>query len=110
MQQILLGVDVSPLTAVAAPSARSAVGTTSTLVTMASVCTASGGVAGYTYAWALTSGAGISATTPTTASTTFTATGMAVGEIRNATFVCNVTDAATTMVASNTVTVTIERT
>lgn len=101
---------VVALTAVAAPAARSAIGPTSTLVTPATTCTPSGGIPGYTYSWVLTSGAGITATTPTTASTTFTATGMAVGEVRNATFVCNVTDSTPQVAASNTVTVTIERT
>jgi hypothetical protein len=54
--------------------------------------TPSGGQVPYTYAWVKQSGDSISATNPTSAITSFQATGMAVDETRNAVFRCTCTD------------------
>jgi hypothetical protein len=70
----------------------STTGGSKTLVTSAVVVTAHGGIPGYTYGWVRTSGSAlITATAPSSASTTFTATLSANQEV-SATFTCTVTD------------------
>jgi hypothetical protein len=68
---------------------------TGTATTDLTTVTPTGGVAPYTYAWAVTTysgGVAPEADSPTLANTTFTQTGLSSGEYTNATFVCTVTD------------------
>lgn len=54
--------------------------------------TPSGGLAPYTYSWTRISGSGINANTPSSATTSFQATGLSEDETRTATFRCTCTD------------------
>lgn len=59
--------------------------------------TPSGGTGGFTYAWTFASGgSGISITSSTSASTTFSSTSLTVGEVRSGIARCTVTDGAAT--------------
>lgn len=91
------------------PASRSTVGSTSSLTSDAVTATAAGGTAPYTYAWTKLSGGSVTITSPTAATTTFSATGMLTGESRTAYFNCTVTDTATDTVTSATVTVSFLR-
>ena len=56
----------------------------------------SGGTAPYTYAWTIVSHSSVTlptANTPAAASTTFTQTGLGVGVVEEASWICTVTDA-----------------
>jgi hypothetical protein len=69
-----------------------------------------GGSGSYTYAWAFTSGgAGITITSPTAGSTTFSTTGLAYGSSVSGTATCTVTDTITTHVATVSVPVSLAR-
>jgi hypothetical protein len=69
-------------------------GTAGSETTPAAVASPSGGLAPYTYAWTFSvGGASIVITSPTAASTTFSASGLSsAGETRSGTAVCTVTD------------------
>jgi hypothetical protein len=74
------------------PTALGKKGTISTLTTPAAVATPTGGVGPYTYAWTKQSGGAITANSPSSYSTTFTATGLGVDEERDAVFRVTCTD------------------
>lgn len=68
--------------------------------TNSTTVTPSGGTGGYTYAWTFASGgSGISITSSTSASTTFSATSLTTGETRTGLARCTVTDGAATTFA-----------
>ena len=76
----------------------------------AATCTAVGGSGSRTFSWARISGdSRITADSPSSASTTFTRTGFAAGESAAAVFRCTVTDTVTSAVATDDITVTLER-
>jgi hypothetical protein len=91
------------------PASLAKFGTTSTLTTDTTTATPTGGVGPYTYAWTNVSGATLTVTASTSATTAFQATGLAVGEARDATYRCTVTD-STAATATADVLITIERT
>jgi hypothetical protein len=91
------------------PASLAKFGTTSTLTTDTTTATPTGGVGPYTYAWTKVSGATLTVTASTSATTAFQATGLAVGEARDATYRCTVTD-STAATATADVLITIERT
>jgi hypothetical protein len=79
-------------------------GLTSTVTTGGVTASASGGVGGVTYAWTKFSGDSITIGSPSSATTTFSASALAYGEERTATFRCTATDtAASTATADITV-------
>ncbi len=83
-------------TASAAPNPADGTALSSTVDSVFCTATPTGGVGPFTYAWAYVSGdATISIVSPTSSTTVFRATGMAVGEIRSAVFSCVVTDTTT---------------
>jgi hypothetical protein len=61
--------------------------------TAAATVSVTGGTPPFSYAWTKVSGGAITITSPGAASTTFSASGLASGETRSATFRCTVTDA-----------------
>lgn len=93
------------VTVTASPSSVFKTGTTTSLTTSSVTASASGGTAPYTYAWTKLSGGSITANSASSATTTFTASGLGLGENRTATFRCTVTDAAS---QTGTVDVTVE--
>lgn len=107
---VVLAAGALPLEVSASPNSISATASTSSITTTASTGTVLQGFTPYAYFWIHTLGDAISANTPTTASTTFTATGMVPAEGRLATFNLQVTDAFGTVVSSNDVNVSINRT
>lgn len=78
------------LTADCVPATRNKFGFTSSLTTTSVVASGSGGTAPYTYSWATV---GMTANSPTSGTTTFTKSGLFVGQVYNETAVCTVTDA-----------------
>ena len=91
-----------------APTTLYKLGTTSSITTDNVTATVSGGVAPYTYAWTKVSGSTLTVTAATSATTAFTATGMAQGETRDAVYRCTVTD-STPATAQADVIITIDR-
>lgn len=79
--------------AAVSPTSASGSDTSSTVTTNSVTVTVTDPNGTPTYAWTKVSGNAISATQPAAATTSFIATGMSVGEIRNATFQCLVSDA-----------------
>jgi hypothetical protein len=84
-----------PLTATASPSAQIAISALSEITSAPVTVTPTGGLAPYTYSWAVTSFAG---TTPTIgnagfATTDFSQINVGVGALHNCSFTCTVTDA-----------------
>lgn len=100
----------SPLAAGVSPTSLYRLRTTAgTATTTAATCTPTGGTPGYTYSWVRVSGsASIVANTPTASSSTFSGNVSAGTPTLSAVFRCDVTDAASTVVSSNTVSVTVE--
>jgi len=82
------------LNASASPSSLSVTGSGTSLTTSSTTVTASGGTAGYAYAWTKVSGDTITADSASAATTTFSAATLASGETRTAIFRCTVTDSA----------------
>jgi len=78
------------------------------VTTSAVTASASGGSGGNSFAWAKQSGGSITADSPASATTTFSATGLTAGEARSAVFRCTVTDSSTATAYVD-VTVTITR-
>jgi hypothetical protein len=74
------------------PTALWAFGSASTMTTAGVTAMASNGTGGYSYAWTKVSGDTITINSASSATTTFTATGMTYGAERTATFRCTVTD------------------
>jgi hypothetical protein len=88
------------------PTALYVFGSASAMTTSGVTARASNGSGGYSYAWTKVSGDDITINSASSATTTFTATGMTYGAERNATFRCTVTDTlATTATADITVTI-----
>jgi hypothetical protein len=76
------------------PTTVSATGTTSTLTTPPATASASNGTGPYTYSWTENPGGDpCTASNPTSATTTFTFTGVEVGSPVAASWTCTVTDA-----------------
>ena len=86
------------LAATASPTTLAKTGSGSSLTTASTTVSPSGGAGGYTHSWAKVTGGSITADSPTSATTTFSATGLADGETRTATFRDTVTDAASATV------------
>ena len=108
LQQKMIG-SATPLAAAVSPSSLYKLGSTATITTDSpGICSPSGGSGSYTYSWVKVSGDTISAVSPSSASTLFTASGMGPNSTRTAIFRCDVNDGLTT-VQSNTITVTLER-
>lgn len=84
---------VPPLSAMVSPSQAFGFGTDGMVTSEAATVTPTGGGAPYTYAWVRNTGAA-TINSPTSATTTFTETGLAASEARNSTFTCTVTDAS----------------
>lgn len=87
----------SPMTASASPETVSGISSGSgTITTNATTVTPTGGTPPYTYAWSLESHDGVGGTpaadSPTSATTTFTQTGIPPGESTSASWTCTVTD------------------
>jgi len=114
MSTLLIGEGTAgpqPLSVSVTPSTLYRATTGSTATTTAATGAALGGSVPYLYAWVRVGGdLRIVADTPTALSTTFSATGIATGEVLTAVFEQQVTDAAPTTAASNDVTVTIQNT
>lgn len=101
----------SALSVSAAPVNADGIGGVANINTSASTATASGGIGPFTYLWTKVSGDNITINNATLATTTFRGSLMASPEVRNATFICTVTDTATGLSApSNNVFARVERT
>ena len=98
----------SALAATASPTTLPKTGSASSLTTDSTTVSPSGGAGGYTHSWAKVTGGSITADSSTSATTTFSATGLADGETRTATFRDTVTDTASATVDVD-VSVTITR-
>ncbi|MDW8258601.1 MAG: phage tail protein [Gammaproteobacteria bacterium] len=95
--------------ATASPTSVGKVGTTSSLTSNATTVTPVNGTSPYTYSWSPVSGdTAITTNSPTSATTTFTRTGLAVDETVQAVRRCTVTD-STSATATVDVTVTFTR-
>jgi hypothetical protein len=110
--QLLMGGAARPLSASASPSSVSgSTASSGTATTNATTCTASGGLAPYTYAWSRVSGdTSTSANSATSAATTFSASVGPVNSSRVSVWKCTVTDALGHAADSNTVSVDLEYT
>lgn len=84
---------VAPMTVAASPTEVIGTDTGSTVTSQSATVTPTGGGAPYTYAWVRNTGSA-TINSPTSATTTFTETGLAVSELRTSTFTCTVTDAS----------------
>lgn len=107
---VAIGRTAATFNATASPSTLSASGASGSVTTASATASVSGGSGPYAYAWTKVSGAAINITSPSAASTTFGATGLAAGESRTATFRCTVTDSNGQTDATGTVSVTITST
>lgn len=102
----------SALAASASPSSvnGSGGGVPGTVTSGSTTATPSGGIGPFTYSWVKTGGGTTAADSSSSATTTFSA-GLGAGIVRITTWVCNVTDTGTGIVAqTNTVTVTLDNT
>ena len=106
IQQMFIG-GQSPLAANVSSVNVSATVASETVTSDPVTCTASGGSGSYTYSWVKVSGGAISAVSPSSAATQFTASGMRPNETRNAVFRCDVSDGFTS-VSSQSVAVELE--
>lgn len=96
----------SALSASISPASINTLGNPSAAVT----CTPAGNVGSCTFSWVRTSGdTRISANSPSSATTQFSRTGFAIGEIASASFTCTVTDTSTNTTAVASIVVTMER-
>jgi len=106
---VQLNILVGGVSASASPTNIFQVGTSATETSATVTVTAGGGSGTYTYAWTFVSaGSGITITSPTSASTTFSASGLSAGQILSGTAQCTVTD-SNGVTASCTVSVTVGR-
>lgn len=78
--------------ATATPGSRTKVGSTSSLTTLSVTVAPVNGTGPYTYAWTTVSGGTINITSPTAATTTFSATSLADPETRTGVKRCTITD------------------
>ena len=108
LAQLFKDISIADALAASVPSSTSKFGSTSTIVSNPITCTASGGTGSYTYSWVRLTG-GITADSPTSATTTFRATGLSAGSGTDSDFKCTVSDGATS-VDSNVIAVHLERT
>lgn len=85
--------------------------TTSSATTSSTTVTPAGGVSPYTYSWALFDGDTLTVNSPTSATTTFSASGLQDGDFLYSTYRCTVTDSTsgTPLTATADVVITIER-
>jgi hypothetical protein len=99
------------MTASASPTTLSKTGSDATLTTASTTVTASGGTTPYTYSWAFVSGDSFTITSPSAATTTFSAT-LNEDEFVSGIYRCTVTDSTggTPLTATADVPVTITRT
>jgi hypothetical protein len=99
------------MTASASPTTLSKTGSAATLTTASTTVTASGGTTPYTYSWAFVSGDSFTITSPSAATTTFSAT-LNEDEFVSGIYRCTVTDSTggTPLTATADVPVTITRT
>lgn len=98
------------LNASVVPATESSIGSAASQTTGAAAVSLQGGSGSYHYAWTWQSGgAGITINSPTAASTSFTASGLASGTGVFGTALCTVTDTVTSLTAHATVAVSIER-
>jgi hypothetical protein len=99
------------MTASASPTTLSKTGSDATLTTVSTTVTASGGTTPYTYSWAFVSGDSFTITSPSAATTTFSAT-LNEDEFVSGIYRCTVTDSTggTPLTATADVPVTITRT
>lgn len=99
------------MTASASPTTLSRTGSAATLTTVSTTVTASGGTTPYTYSWAFVSGDSFTITSPSAATTTFSAT-LNEDEFVSGIYRCTVTDSTggTPLTATADVPVTITRT
>ncbi len=101
----------STFTAAASPTFVSGTSSAPTVVTSACTATPTGGIGPFTYAWAFVSGQAITAVSPTSATTVFQGSSMAIGVTRTAIFECAVTDTSSGLVVTtNTITAEVTRT
>lgn len=92
------------------PNPTLATGSVAALTTPAATVGLIGGSGNYTFAWSfLSGGSGITITSSTAQSTTFSASGLTPGQIDTGTIQCLVTDTFTSQTATATATVTIAR-
>ncbi len=86
-------------------------GATPGLTTSSCTASASGGVPGYTYAWTLPAGGTTGINSPSSATTTFSVSGMLPGEVRILSFRCTATDSTsgTPLTGYQDIVVTFER-
>lgn len=90
------------LSATVSPATLSRVGNNSSLSTTSTTVTPSQGTPGYTYGWAwLSGGSGITINSPSSATTSFTSTGLALEETRSGVARCTVTDSASATVTKD---------
>lgn len=100
------------LTAACTPSSRTKIGTTASLTTANVVASGSGGTAPYTYAWTFSNGSStiqyggssadtVTANSPASATTNFTAEDMASGRVVLLTATVTVADAASATATAN---------
>jgi hypothetical protein len=106
---VQLNILVGGVSATANPTNIFQVGTSASETSASVTVTATEGSPAYTYAWTfISAGTGITITSPTSASTTFSASGLTAGQILAGTAQCTVTD-SNGVTASCTVSVTVGR-
>lgn len=99
-----------PLSASAAPTTLDTTGSGSSQTSGAATTTPAGGLAPFTYSWSVsTGGSGITIDSPSSASTTFSVTGLGIGATRSGNYLCHVTDALGAGVNTNEIAVSFER-
>jgi len=91
----------------ASPATLYDTGDTGTITSGSTTVTPSGGTAPYTYSWAFQDGDILTVTSPTSATTTFSTSGVAEGDFRAAVYRCTVTDSTTPTALTATVDVSI---
>lgn len=99
------------MSATVSPTSLNKSGTIASQTTGSATVSVTGGVSPYTYSWALLSGDSFTINSPTSSSTTFTKSGMAVGDAYYGTYRCTVTDSTsgTALTATVDLPVSIER-
>lgn len=98
------------MSASASPTSLYEAGDTGTITSNSTTVTPAGGSSPYTYAWTKVTGDTLTVTSPTSATTTFSTSGLAEGNFVAATYRCTVTDSTTptALTATADVSVTLE--